>query len=102
MCKYNLSAGDNTKILIDASAAAVITAFKANLDEQIDYLEVIGRRKKNQIRDPTRMFPVMILWEFVVLSLFSAFILLLELESFTVEPSDPSGSSGLSFSCSLF
>ena len=32
----------------------------------------------------TCMFPVVILWEFVVLSLFSAYMLLLELQSFAV------------------
>ena len=53
MYKYGLSTVDNTKIFIDASAPAVITAIKANLNEQTDYLEVISRRKKNHIRDPT-------------------------------------------------
>jgi hypothetical protein len=41
MFKYNLST-DNTKIFIDASSPAVITAIKANLNEQTDYLEVIA------------------------------------------------------------
>jgi hypothetical protein len=53
MYKYGLSSGDNTKVFIDASAPAVITSIKANLDEQTDYMEVIARRKKNHIRDPT-------------------------------------------------
>jgi hypothetical protein len=52
MFKHNLST-DNTKIFVDASSPAVITAIKANLDEQTDYVEVIARRKKNHIRDPT-------------------------------------------------
>jgi hypothetical protein len=52
--KYDLSvAGDDTKAFIDASAPAVIKAIKANLNEQTDYLEVISRRRKNHIRDPT-------------------------------------------------
>ena len=53
MYKYNLSTTDNTKIFVDSSVPAVITAVKANLNEQTDYLEVITRCKKNHIRDPT-------------------------------------------------
>jgi hypothetical protein len=52
MYNYNLTM-ENTKIFVDASAPAVITAIKANLNEQTDYLEVIARRKKKHIRDPT-------------------------------------------------
>lgn len=52
MYNYNLTM-ENTKIFVDASAPAVIIAIKANLNEQTDYLEVIARRKKNHIRDPT-------------------------------------------------
>jgi hypothetical protein len=55
MYKYGLSTAgndNNTKIFVDASSPAVITAIKSNLNEQTDYLEVIARRKKNHIRDP--------------------------------------------------
>jgi hypothetical protein len=51
MYKYDVSR-DNTKIFVDASAPAVITAIKANLNEQTDYLDIMARRKKNHIRDP--------------------------------------------------
>jgi hypothetical protein len=50
MYKYGLSTVDNTKIFVDASAPEVITAIKAYLNEQTDYLEVIARRKKNHMR----------------------------------------------------
>ncbi|HEY6884551.1 MAG TPA: hypothetical protein VI278_10975, partial [Nitrososphaeraceae archaeon] len=50
---YKYGTEDNTKIFVDASAPAVITAIKSNINEQTDYLEVIARRKKNHIRDPT-------------------------------------------------
>jgi hypothetical protein len=53
MYKNNLSTTDNTKIFVDSSVPAVITAVKASLNEQTDYLEVITRCKKNHIRDPT-------------------------------------------------
>jgi hypothetical protein len=53
MYKYSLSTEDNTKIFVDTSAPGVITAIKANLNEQTDYVEVIARRKKNHLRDPT-------------------------------------------------
>jgi hypothetical protein len=36
---------ENTKIFIDSSSPAVVMAVKQSLDEQIDYLEVIARRK---------------------------------------------------------
>jgi hypothetical protein len=49
--KYGISK-DSTRIFVDASAPAVITAIKANLNEQTDYLDIIARRKKNRIRDP--------------------------------------------------
>jgi hypothetical protein len=49
--KYTISK-DNTKIFVDASAPAVITAIKSNLNEGTDYLEIISRRKKNHLRDP--------------------------------------------------
>lgn len=54
MYNYSLSTttADNTKVFVDASAPAVITAIKASLNEQTDYLEIIARRKKNHIRDP--------------------------------------------------
>jgi hypothetical protein len=45
MYKYSLST-DNTKISVDASAPEVITAIKANLNQQTDYLDIIARRKK--------------------------------------------------------
>jgi hypothetical protein len=51
MYKHNLST-DNTKIFVESSAPAVITAIKSKLNEQTDYLEVIARRKKNHIQDP--------------------------------------------------
>ena len=54
MYKYGLSKADNDiKIFIDASAPAVITAIKSNLNEQTDYLDIIARSKKNHIRDST-------------------------------------------------
>jgi len=49
MYKHNLST-DNTRIFVESSAPAVITAIKSKLNEQTDYLEVIARRKKNHIR----------------------------------------------------
>jgi hypothetical protein len=52
MYKYSLSAADNAKIFVDASAPAVISAIKSNLNEATDYLDIIARRKKNHIRDP--------------------------------------------------
>jgi hypothetical protein len=60
MYKHNLST-DNTRIFVESSAPAVITAIKSKLNEQTDYLEVIARRKKNHIRDPmydTTVIPV--------------------------------------------
>jgi hypothetical protein len=44
MAQYNLTY-ENTKIFIDSSSPAVVMAVKQSLDEQIDYLEVIARRK---------------------------------------------------------
>jgi hypothetical protein len=51
MSRYDLTYG-NTKIFIDASSPAVVTAVKQSLDEQSDYLEIIARRKKQKLRDP--------------------------------------------------
>jgi hypothetical protein len=51
MYKYNLSS-QNTKVYVDGSSPAVITAIKANLNEETDYLDIIARRKKNHLRDP--------------------------------------------------
>ena len=51
MSRYDLSY-ENTRIFIDASSPAVVTAVKQSLDERPDYLEIIARRKKQKIRDP--------------------------------------------------
>jgi len=51
MAQYNLAA-DNTKVFIDASSPAVVMAVKQSLNEQTDYLEVIARRKKQNLKDP--------------------------------------------------
>ena len=51
MSRYYLSY-ENTRIFIDASSPAVVTAVKQSLDERPDYLEKIARRKKQKLRDP--------------------------------------------------
>jgi hypothetical protein len=51
MVQYNLAA-NNTKIFIDASSPAVVMAVKQSLNESTDYLEVIARRKKQNLKDP--------------------------------------------------
>jgi hypothetical protein len=51
MSRYDLSY-QNTRIFIDASSPAVVTAVKQSLDERPDYLEIVARRKKQKIKDP--------------------------------------------------
>jgi hypothetical protein len=51
MSRYDLSY-ENTKIFIDASSPAVVTAVKTSLDERTDYLDIIARRKKQKLKDP--------------------------------------------------
>ena len=51
MSRYDLSY-QNTRIFIDASSPAVVTAVKTSLGERPDYLEIIARRKKQKLRDP--------------------------------------------------
>lgn len=50
MMQYHLTQ-DNTRVLIDASSPSVVMAVKKTLDEPTDYLEIITRRKKQEIRD---------------------------------------------------
>jgi hypothetical protein len=51
MMQYHLTQ-DNTRIPIDASVPSVVMAVKKSLDEPSEYLEIIARRKKQEIRDP--------------------------------------------------
>jgi hypothetical protein len=52
MSCYDLSY-ENIRIIIDASSPAVVISVKQSLDERPDYLEIIVRRKKQKIKDPS-------------------------------------------------